>query len=413
MRMGFDRYDQIFDFIGYQHLPPWNSIKVDEQGMFGTLSELAGGRSQAVLVDLKRGRQNDADPKHVFPFIMEKYGALEDEFSTFGYDLYYYTLDTDNTRFELAAPAYRYPVAGKFGDKLELVETAYGDASGRGDPHARQVPSGQKIWLVLHWRALDYMSQEYKASVRLVDSRGHTVTQADNFLASRWHLGTSGWQPGEDVLDYYLLPVEPGTVPAEYSLEVKVYAAATQQLLPFTSEDSGQNAVRAGTVAVIPALSPAVDLTAEQPMRIDWGGGIQLLGIDGAPGAALQPDDTLELALLWQKNQEAAEDVSLDLNLTDANNEWPLLKNRPVGGDDFPTGRWRAGEMIRQWLQIRLAGRFAGRTVQPGHRFRRQIQHRRFESNRRPSASKIICAARRPAISPRGPAGPGNPVVGR
>jgi len=345
------RHRYILRFVGYQNLPPEKFLSVDETDMFDKLSAEMEGRSRVVLVQMKRGLQWEADAKGVLPFLLEKYGQLDRVYSTPEYDLRYYTLDSPDPRFR---PADRWqPASAVFGDGLTLEAVAYGDASGRGDPNAPQVPSGETLWAALRWRAPGPMAEDYQASLRLVDAGGHVVGQRDNPLISRWHLGATGWHPGEEILDYYLLPVEPGTAPGDYRLEVSVYSPTSLKPLPATVEGVTAGAAQVGSLRVTPALTPPPEPAVETPLKTTWEPGLELVGYDGPPARDLRPGDTLSLALLWRGTSPPG-DARLDLTLVGEGGDWPLLTDWPVGGEDFPTGRWRAGEVVRQWLDARL-----------------------------------------------------------
>jgi hypothetical protein len=363
------RHRYILRFIGYQNLPPEKFLSVDELDMFDKLRAEIEGRSRVVLVEMKRGLQWEADVKGVLPFLLEKYGHLDDVYSTPEYDLLYYTLDSPAASFR---PTNRWqPVSAIFGDGLTLEAVAYGDASGAGSPDAPQVPSGEMAWVVLAWRAPGPMPEDYQSSLRLVDADGHLIGQVDNPITSRWHLGATGWHPGEYVLDYYLLSVEPGTAPGTYALEVSVYSPTSLQVLPASLNGVTAGVVQVGELHVAPSLTLPSELSVETPIGLTWEPGLELVGYDGFLDRELRPGDTLSLALLWRGTSTLPGDARLALKLREEGGDQLLLTDALVGDQEFPTSQWRTGEVVRQWLHARLpaevsSGRFEVRLTSPG-----------------------------------------------
>ncbi|MFQ5577568.1 MAG: hypothetical protein ACE5G8_11350, partial [Anaerolineae bacterium] len=261
------RHRYILRFIGYGSLPPEKFLSVDETDMFGKLSDETAGLPRVVLVRLKTGLQWEADAKNVLPFTLEKYGRLDKVTANDRYDLLYYTLDAPGGSFE-PAPAW-HPAPAQFGGGLRLLETAYGDASGAGPPDAAQVPSGETAWVVLHWQAGGPQPEDYQTSLRLVDAAGRVISQADNPFRSRWHIPPTGWHPGEDIFDYYLLKIPPGTLPGPYTLDVSVYSPATLQPLPAAAGGTPAAAARAGALEVRYGIEARLrSFVGERPMPL-------------------------------------------------------------------------------------------------------------------------------------------------
>jgi len=346
------RHRYILRFVGYKRLPPEKFLSVDETDMFGKLSAETTGKSRVVLVNMKTGLQWEADFKHVLPFVLEKYGRLEKTFRADRYDLLYYTLDEPSPSFD---PAGRWqPVEATFGGGLRLLQASYGDASGAGKPDAPQAPSGETAWVTLRWQTDGPLPEDYQVSVRLVAAGGRVLAQVDKPLYSRWHIPPTGWHPGEEVTDYYLLPIPPGTLPAPYTLEVAVYSPATLQPLPAVAGGTTAAAAPIGALTVTPALAPPADLTAQTPLGVRWADGVTLVGVDGFPDAPLRPGDTLPLTLLWRAETAPGDDALFDITLRGDAGEVSLVANHPVGEGTFPTSRWRADETVRQPLDVSL-----------------------------------------------------------
>lgn len=78
------------------------------------------------------------------------------------------------------------------------------------------------IPITLHWETVNKIHGEHNVYIRLVDSDGQTWGQVDRLiLAGLWR--PDRWRPGFNIQDEYRLPLEPGTPPGTYHLEVGLY----------------------------------------------------------------------------------------------------------------------------------------------------------------------------------------------
>jgi len=101
-------------------------------------------------------------------------------------------------------------------------------------PHGqREVAADDAICLALRWRLVRATERTYKVVVILWDEAGRRLSGADAFLTNGWGLSTEDWIPGEEAVNYYIVPVPLGTPPLSYRLTVGVYDAATLERLPF------------------------------------------------------------------------------------------------------------------------------------------------------------------------------------
>lgn len=334
-----------------QNLPPRQFITVDEQEMFHQLNVLAKKYSRVVLVNVKSGQEWQADPKRIFPFLLEKYGILEDVYtsSKYKYDLSYYKLDSPNTNLNLADRWYQANI--NFGTSLNLVEAAYGDASGHNHPDVSQVPSGETTWVVLHWRAAESIPEDYKVSIRLSTPTGSVISQVDTLMTNVRHRTTRGWQIGEDVFSYHLLPIEPGTVPGEYHLSVLVYSAENMQPVS-TNPGRETGATQIGKINVSPSLTSPI-LMSENPIQMPWASGLQLNGYSNPP-SELQWGDQFDLTLLWSGTAKLSNDETLNLMMEGQGASQELLRDVLVGGPTYLTSVWRENEAIKQLLQVQI-----------------------------------------------------------
>lgn len=357
------RYYRLNGITSFSGLPPRAFITVDEQAMFAELQQAVQGFERVVLVNVSSGQEALADPKGILPFLLEKYGQFETLYASpdHPYRLDTYRLDSPAAQMQ---PAQQWqPVGINFGSYLQVAQVAVGDASGSQPPDTRQVPSGETAWVTLRWRTLNPSPADYMASVRLTAPDGHVVAQADRTLMNVQQRPTIYWQPGDEVLDYYLLPLEPGTPPGNYTVEVLLYQPDTGAILsPDQPSTVTPGAAPVAALPVTPALNPAQPVAPAQPLNQPWGNGLTLLGRGELP-AQVQPGDRFELALAWQQSGDSlpAAATQVDLALMGPA-EVSLARNLRVGGDAFPTTAWRASETVLQWETVQVPA-----TVAPGN----------------------------------------------
>jgi mannosyltransferase len=108
---------------------------------------------------------------------------------------------------------------------------------------------GETVLVTLQWQASERMSVDYTVFTQLWDASGQVAAQLDSQPASGTR-PTSGWQPGEVVVDRKALLLPPDLPPGQYTLQVGVYDLATLQRLTVTKD--GGDHVTLGTVQVAP-----------------------------------------------------------------------------------------------------------------------------------------------------------------
>ncbi len=102
------------------------------------------------------------------------------------------------------------------------------------------VHPGEPLRLVLYWRAMREVGQDYTVFVHLIDGAGRIWGQRDGQPENGFY-PTSYWEVGEVVRDEYEVVVDPGAPPGFYRFEVGMYLRATGKRLPIIHEQ-GQEA---------------------------------------------------------------------------------------------------------------------------------------------------------------------------
>jgi len=291
----------------------------------------------------------DADPKRLAPFLLGKYGEEVEQHSFESFDIRAYAL-SENADFSIADSL--EPLWANFESQLLLTAADFGVGATAGTGQS-PLPSGGEAWVVLQWRSLAELPTDYSVALYLLDQRDRVVGQADKLLLANNMRGTSQWTPGQDEMDYYVLPNLPATPPGEYHIEVSAYDPSTMARLALQDE-AGRvlgHSHTVGTLQIIQSAAPAV----VQPMHGIEDGELapqlRLLGFD-LPLAEANPGDDLAVSLYWQAVRDVSRDYVVVLQIRDASGSiWAQEQSRPAYGT-YPTMLWEKGEVIRDWHDV-------------------------------------------------------------
>jgi 4-amino-4-deoxy-L-arabinose transferase-like glycosyltransferase len=89
---------------------------------------------------------------------------------------------------------------------------------------------GEPLAVTLHWQALAESPKSYVRFVHLLDGEGRIVAQQDS-VPGQGELSTTGWVPGEYLVDRVQLGLPPDLPEGQYRLEVGLYDPITGQRL--------------------------------------------------------------------------------------------------------------------------------------------------------------------------------------
>jgi hypothetical protein len=95
-------------------------------------------------------------------------------------------------------------------------------------------PGGQ-VQVTLEWQGLRRMSDDYTVFVHLLGPDGLVHGQVDAWPVSGTR-ATTGWAPGERIVDPYTVAVPADAPPGAYQVEIGVYLLATGQRLLVLNE---------------------------------------------------------------------------------------------------------------------------------------------------------------------------------
>ncbi len=133
----------------------------------------------------------------------------------------------------------QHRLSANLGDRVLLV--GY-------DLSARRVARGRTLSVTLYWQAQREMRVSYKVFVQLVGPNG-VLTQQDAIPVS-WTRPTTGWLPGEVIVDSYTLVVPTNALPGRYELITGMYDERSLRRLAVSGGGATDDHVTLGEVAV-------------------------------------------------------------------------------------------------------------------------------------------------------------------
>ncbi len=275
-----------------------------------------------------------------------------------------------------------------FGDKIMLTGLAGGDRPTDLIEPSKSVgldavEAGGELIVTLRWRSLAAMEKDYYLVLSLMDEQGklwgmgqkqlmdiETETYWDEEgLERAVQFPTSQWPVGEVVLDFYKLPVLPGTPPGRYQIMARLRPLDAWDALEVRDPDGTPSGFdyTLGTLQVTrPAQPPTLaKLAIPHPVMEDaaslTGDEIQLMGYELA-ATEVRSGDTLHLTLFWRALKRMSKEYDLLLKLQDAaasltnatdsvwaEGRFPLARATP---SVYPTTQWTEGEVVRGQYEL-------------------------------------------------------------
>lgn len=239
-----------------------------------------------------------------------------------------------------------------FGDELELVGYQLS---------ADSVTTGGVLPVTLYWRALKPMSVDYFVAVHLISIDGHPVDGLDLFPGNGSY-ATSLWKPGTIIPDHYDVPVRVDIAePAGGALVVSVYQTQgkNEQIPLKIAQPSGpaHTAATFGRFRLLPLSPPAAKPSVH--VQFQLGDEIQLIGYD-----AERDGPSARVRLYWQALRQPEHDYTRFVHAADSREALLAQQDSQPQGGLFPTGLWRAGDVVVDEVALPLG---AAATGQPLH----------------------------------------------
>jgi hypothetical protein len=250
-----------------------------------------------------------------------------------------------NDAWTFTLPEMTHPVQANFANQIELL--GY-------DLPLHQVEAGEGIPLVLYWRSLAQMRQDYTMAVQLLDASLQRRGGYDRFPRETYN--TYLWVPGEVVADGFAVPVDSDAPDGVYTIRVGWYAQSEDQATPLPLVQEGQPLTE--TSVVIGPLKvggppPGVVARTIDPKNsttVNFGEVIALAGYDFE-----QSEATLHLTLYWQSLRQTEVDYTSFVHIRNQAGEIVAQLDQPPTAGVYPTSLWSPGETIPDEVSIPLA----------------------------------------------------------
>ena len=216
---------------------------------------------------------------------------------------------------------------------------------------------GDTLMVGLRWRPLRDPDRRLKVTVQLLDARDQVIVQRDGEPAGG-SMPTTTWKTGDPVSDNHGLSLPFGTPPGDYRLIAAVYDAETGSRLSVDSSD----AVELSWPSIVRPEQdpPASIIPLQHRTSLDFGH-LEAIGYSyhrkafaHAPSTALSAGQMLQVTLYWRAPSPLPSDWPEDLKMRLLLGEQSL--EAPLAGGGYPTGRWRAGELVRGAFEMQFDG---------------------------------------------------------
>jgi hypothetical protein len=252
--------------------------------------------------------------------------------------------------WQFTPPPMMQTVQANFAGKIELL--GY-------DLPLRQVKAGEGIPLVLYWRGLVQMRENYTMFVQLLDANLQRRGGYDRL--PRENYPTYLWVPGEVVDDGLAVPVEAGAPNGIYTVRLGWYlqkspdSQAEEQITPLPLVQNGQpldeTSIVIGPIKIggPPPGVVANTFSPQYPLAVNLGEMINLRGYD----LKLEPA-AIRLKLYWQSVNRAQVDYTSFVHLRNQAGAIVAQVDRPPVAGAYPTSLWSTGEVIPDEVTISL-----------------------------------------------------------
>jgi 4-amino-4-deoxy-L-arabinose transferase-like glycosyltransferase len=239
-----------------------------------------------------------------------------------------------------------WPVGARVGDLAEIT-------AARSGPD--EVRPGDRVLAGLRWTRIGAgiraIPPSIKVSLRLIDPWGQAIDQLDRPLVNPAQLPDSHapqvWQGA--------LPVPPDAVPGHYRKEAIFYDEASGRVLPVVdASGADQPALDLGSVTVDPVPTSALDPKAPlDASAVSVGHGLYAQMIQLSPGP-YTPDSRLAASFVWVARAAPGVPVVPELAIRSLSGDIVASAKRAVDQQPYPLSRLRAGERVRERLEVAL-----------------------------------------------------------
>ena len=331
-------YDPTGAWIPLPDSPTLSTTRVLGYNVANDLNRALAGKPGAWLLLW----QNDiVDPGGFVPTILDGQSArLPQPQSFWGVQLLHYQIPP-NTVF-LDKPRIQHSVGANYGGQIQLL--------GYNLP-AATATSDKGLDLTLYWQALADLSVDYQVSLRVHDAQGHLLGKADARPAT-YNYPTNRWKNGDILFGHFVVPLEPGTPPGQYRVEVTVYSNAGHEgldVLDAAGNPTGKVAALTGLQVDRALVPPSPDkLKPAHVLSFTFTNTLAMLGFDQETSHG-QAGDAVNLTVYWRALNATREDLAVRFELARDGNgpqDFSVEPAVPLQAG-YPTSSWKQGEIVR------------------------------------------------------------------
>jgi uncharacterized membrane protein len=288
------------------------------------LGQLSAAIGRAKRVWLPHWNISTQDPRGYWPFLLEQSGGLKSQTAFQGYEL---------AEYEMLSPLREAEMGLRSADGMLAQKSNLAAQGGDG-----------ALAFALTWQTPVKFFDRVRASVRLIDARGTTLSARNTPLLDEEGRTTDRWKSLGPVTNYYVLPIPPSTPPGTYTITAQLYNARDVLVnetvgtidLPRRLDTSDPYQTLAGYDWQVPANAQALP-------------GLLLESYAVGPQKPWEPMP-IDVTLRWRKTSEAS-DVAPRLRLTQADRVWNEIGSGLLEWD-YPIGQWVEGETVIDRLKI-------------------------------------------------------------
>ncbi|MCL5958339.1 MAG: glycosyltransferase family 39 protein [Chloroflexi bacterium] len=322
----------------YKGALSWQGTELgDEESTASFLSQATAGRDGAWLV---LSREDLTDPNRIVKRWLDGKGLLLDEEWFTGGRVLYYLLEP--------RPNYRVPnipstLDTVFGGKIRLI----------GYSLPPEAVSGSLMNVKLYWQCLAAVGDDYRVVIYLEDRTGHIWAQTDHIPLIPSY-GTSHWVSGEYLTDRQYFPIPLGTPPGTYDVKARVYSPASNADLK--PDGRNDDEVPLAQLTLLKAGQTETDhYLRSLPATAKYDLNDLTLWQWHISRSEVQTGERLDLDLLWRARQRPRAQYDVVFQIVNEANVVVQESRLPIGGGRYPTDRWSAGELVRDYQPLSLS----------------------------------------------------------
>jgi len=242
----------------------------------------------------------------------------------------------DPPGFALPRP---HPLPGlRFGDTLVLEGFGLDEAP---------TPAGGRVQLDLTWRVAAPPEADYGVWARLKDDQGFAWGRQDHQPRDARFVLSSQWRVGEVVTTHQSIPVDPGTPPGRYAIEVGVYRLGN--LGGLDVRDQAGTKLGPSLVVDDAAVSLGDQTRADPQLKGPTGqvdDAVALVG-SGLSQTEVAAGASFETTLLWRAAAAPGPRERV-LRLVGPDGKVAAERRDAAGMGRYPADRWRPGDLVRE-----------------------------------------------------------------